>query len=82
MITSGADSLLYMGDAMHHYVVSVQKPEWFNGYDSDQATAAASREALLAQSAASGQRIYAVHFPFPGLGRFEKTEAGYRWIPE
>jgi glyoxylase-like metal-dependent hydrolase (beta-lactamase superfamily II) len=82
MITSGDASLLYMGDAMHHYVISVQKPEWFNGFDADQKTAAASREALLAQASASGQRIYAVHFPFPGLGKFEKHDAGYVWVPE
>jgi glyoxylase-like metal-dependent hydrolase (beta-lactamase superfamily II) len=27
-ITSGPESLLYVGDSMHHYIVSVQKPEW------------------------------------------------------
>jgi glyoxylase-like metal-dependent hydrolase (beta-lactamase superfamily II) len=82
MISSGDASLLYMGDAMHHYVISVQKPDWFNGFDADQPTAAATREALLAQSAASGRRIYAVHFPFPGIGKFEKRDAGYIWVAE
>ncbi len=82
MITSGDASLLYMGDAMHHYVISVQKPDWLNGFDADQKTAAASRVALLASSAADGQRIYAVHFPFPGLGKFEKHDAGYVWVAE
>lgn len=82
LISSGDASLLYMGDAMHHFVISVQQPDWFNGFDADQKTAAASREAVLAQASASGQRIYAVHFPFPGLGKFEKHDAGYVWVPE
>jgi hypothetical protein len=43
---------------------------------------AASRRAVLEQSAASGQRIYAVHFPFPGVGKFEKRSEGLAWIAE
>ena len=82
LITSGESSLLYVGDAMHHYVVSVQKPEWANGFDGDADTAAASRSALLAQSAASGQRLYAVHFPFPGIGKIEQRDGGFVWVPE
>jgi glyoxylase-like metal-dependent hydrolase (beta-lactamase superfamily II) len=81
-ITSGQDSLLYVGDSMHHYVVSLQKPEWSMGFDGDKAVAAKSRAALIADSAASGQRIYAVHFPYPGIGKFEKQGDGYVWVGE
>ncbi len=81
-ITSGADTLLYVGDSMHHYVVSVQKPEWTIAFDGDSATASKSRADLIAQSAASGQRIYAVHFPFPGVGKFEKRADGIVWVAE
>ena len=82
LITSGAESLLYVGDSMHHHVVSVQKPEWPIAYDGDSAVASKSRADLIAQSAASGQRIYAVHFPFPGIGKFEKRGEGYAWVAE
>ena len=81
-ITSGSDTLLYVGDSMHHYVISVQEPEWPMAFDADQKTGAKSRAALIAESAASGQRIYAVHFPFPGLGKFEKQGDGYVWVAE
>lgn len=81
-IASGKDSLLYVGDAMHHYVVSVRKPEWGNSFDGDTATAAASRSALVGQLAASGQRVYAVHFPFPGVGRIEKRDGAFVWVGE
>jgi glyoxylase-like metal-dependent hydrolase (beta-lactamase superfamily II) len=82
LITSGADSLLYVGDAMHHFVVSVQRPEWTISFDGDSATASRSRADLIASSAASGQRIYAVHFPFPGLGKFEKQGDRFAWVAE
>jgi glyoxylase-like metal-dependent hydrolase (beta-lactamase superfamily II) len=81
-ITSGQDSLLYVGDSMHHSVISVQKPDWPMAFDADQGTGAKTRAAVIAESAASGQRIYAVHFPFPGLGKFEKQGDGYVWVAE
>jgi glyoxylase-like metal-dependent hydrolase (beta-lactamase superfamily II) len=81
-ITSGTDSVLYIGDAMHSSIVSVQKPDWPMSFDSDQKVGAASRTSLLAQLAASGQRVYAVHFPFPGVGRIEKRGEGYVWVAE
>lgn len=82
LITSGQDSLLYIGDAMHHFVVSVQKPDWTIDFDADAPTAQASRKALLASSADSGQRIYAVHFPFPGVGGIERKGDEFVWVPE
>jgi glyoxylase-like metal-dependent hydrolase (beta-lactamase superfamily II) len=81
-IGTGKDSLIYVGDSMHHYVVSVQKPEWTIAFDGDKPTATASRQALLAELAASGERVYAVHFPFPGLGRIEKRGQGFAWAAE
>jgi glyoxylase-like metal-dependent hydrolase (beta-lactamase superfamily II) len=81
-ITSGAASLLYVGDAMHHYVLSVQKPDWPMSFDADQALAAKSRAALIADSAARGQRVYAIHFPFPGIGKFEAQGEGFVWVAE
>jgi len=82
LITSGQSSLLYFGDAMHHFVVSVQKPEWTISFDADPSTAEASRSELLARSAASGQRLYGEHFPFPGVGKVESRADGYVWVSE
>lgn len=81
-IISGQDSLLYVGDSMHHYIVSVQKPEWTIAFDGDNATATASRVALISDLAASGQRVYAVHFPFPGIGKMQKQGDGIVWAGE
>jgi glyoxylase-like metal-dependent hydrolase (beta-lactamase superfamily II) len=81
-ITSGTNTLLVFGDALHSFVVSVRHPEWHISFDSDQPTGAASRAALVSQSAASGQRLYAEHFPFPGVGKIIQDKSGYTWLPE
>ena len=82
LITSGDQSLLYIGDTMHHHVISVQQPDWTIAFDGDAATAQASRKEVLENAAASGQRVYAVHFPFPGLGKFEKQGDKFVWVAE
>jgi glyoxylase-like metal-dependent hydrolase (beta-lactamase superfamily II) len=69
MITSGQNSLLYVGDSMHHFVVSVQKPEWTCGFDGDAKTAAASRAALLSQLAADGPWSLSSRAPRTGGAR-------------
>jgi glyoxylase-like metal-dependent hydrolase (beta-lactamase superfamily II) len=81
-ISSGSDSVLYVGDSMHHFVISVQKPEWTMAYDGDKKTGAASRAALIEKLATDGQRVFAVHFPFPGIGKIEKQGDKFVWVPE
>lgn len=81
-ITSGNKSLLYIGDTMHHFVISVRRPDWTIAFDSDAPTAQASRKAVLAESATTRQLIYGVHFPFPGLGRFERRGDGFVWVAQ
>jgi glyoxylase-like metal-dependent hydrolase (beta-lactamase superfamily II) len=81
-IGSGADSVLVFGDVMHSYVVSVRKPHWQVAYDGDKRLAASTRVALVKSSALSGQRLYAEHFPFPGIGKIVKGKDGARWQPE
>jgi len=82
LIGSDGHTLLYLGDALHNFVVSVREPQWQNAFDTDPTTAAASRVALLARVSANGQRLYAVHFPFPGVGKIVKQDTGYAWVPE
>ena len=82
LITSGEASLLYIGDTMHHSVISVQRPDWTIAFDGDAPLAQESRKAVLASAADSGQRVYAVHFPFPGLGTFENRDGTFVWVAE
>ena len=81
-ITSGTESMLLFGDAMHSYLVSVRKPSWKIAFDGDQQLGATTRVALVKSSAASGQRLYSEHFPFPGIGKIVKGKDGASWQPE
>lgn len=82
LIGSGADSVLYVGDSVHHYVISVQKPDWKVEFDRDAPMGQKNRIDVLTHSAESGQRIYAVHFPYPGVGKFERQGDSFVWTPE
>lgn len=82
LITARRVSLLYVGDAVHHFVVSLRKPQWPIAFDGDKETAQASRSNLLGDLAKSGQLVYAVHFPFPGLGKIQRQGDGYAWVPK
>lgn len=82
LVGSGKDSVLVFGDAMHSSVISVTKPEWHVAFDSDQQAGAATRVTLVKRSAASGQRLYSEHFPFPGIGKIVKIDTADRWEPE
>ncbi|HTU64351.1 MAG TPA: MBL fold metallo-hydrolase [Steroidobacteraceae bacterium] len=81
-ITSGAEKLLYVGDSMHHFVISVQRPDWPMAFDADQKVGAKSRADLIAELAKSGERVYAVHFPWPGIGKVQKAGDGAVWVGE
>lgn len=82
-ITSGTEGLLYIGDTMHHSVISVQRPDWTIQFDGDNADQAeASRRALLERAASGNLRLYAVHFPYPGLGRIERRADDFVWVAE
>jgi hypothetical protein len=67
---------------MHSYVVSVRKPFWQVAFDGDPKQGAATRTSLVNASAASGQRLFSEHFPFPGIGKIVKDKGGAHWQPE
>lgn len=81
-ITSGNEQLLYIGDVVHHFVISVQRPEWTVEYDEDAPRAQSTRRAELTRVAKGNLRVYAVHFPFPGLGHVKEQGDSFVWVPE
>ncbi len=84
-ITSGHDQLLVIGDAAHHSVISVQRPDWTIAFDlgaGDAKTAQRSRRALLKRAAEERWQLYSTHFPFPGLGHVQERGDGFLWVPE
>lgn len=81
-IVSGDERLLYLGDVAHHFVISVQRPEWTVQYDQNAPLAQANRRALLQRAADDNLHVYAVHFPFPGLGHIKVQGDSFVWVPD
>lgn len=80
-IESGDERLLYIGEMSHH-VISVQRPEWTMQYDENKTLAKVSRRAMLQRAAEGNLHVYAVHFPFPGLGHIKTQGDSFVWVPE
>jgi glyoxylase-like metal-dependent hydrolase (beta-lactamase superfamily II) len=80
-ISSGQSHLLDIGDMAHSSIISLAKPQWTMGFDSNQAQAKATRTKILATLAASHALIYAPHFPFPGVGHIVSEGDGFMWQP-
>jgi glyoxylase-like metal-dependent hydrolase (beta-lactamase superfamily II) len=80
-ITSGSARLLDVGDTVHSSIISLAKPDWAMGFDSDQAAGKASRLEILPRLAKSQELIFAPHFPFPGVGHIEAAGDGFSWAP-
>lgn len=81
-IGAGADKVFYLGDLAHHSVISVQRPAWSIQFDHDRPAAEAMRQQTLAKLAAEPTRVFAVHFPFPGIGQIVAEGQGLVWKPE
>jgi len=82
LITDGQNQLLYTGDLMHHWVLSVEHPDWTVGYDDDATAGKKARLDEITALRASGAHIYAYHFPFPGLGKIQTREGRAMFISE
>jgi glyoxylase-like metal-dependent hydrolase (beta-lactamase superfamily II) len=82
MIRSKNKSVFYIGDTVHHFVISLRKPEWPCGFDADATTSEASRKAVLGAAAKGQQLIFSPHLPFPGLGKVSGSEGAFRWVPK
>lgn len=80
-VESAGQRLMIWGDAIVHYAISFQRPDWQLVADMDNETAIATRERLLDMAAADRLLVTAYHLPFPALGFVEKLDEGYRFVP-
>jgi glyoxylase-like metal-dependent hydrolase (beta-lactamase superfamily II) len=80
-IVSGGDRILDIGDSAHSSIISLIRPDWAMGFDSDRAVGRASREKLLSDLSKSHERVFSPHFPYPGVGTVESEGIHYRWQP-
>lgn len=81
LISSGRDQLLLWGDIVHSHALQFSHPEVTNDFDSDQAQAAATRQALFKKVFEEKLLVAGDHLPFPGFGHMSRDGAGYQWVP-
>lgn len=81
-VFSGNETLTHLADLIHSDALLFPHPEWgFNG-DTDIDMAAATRKKTLAVLAATRQKVFGYHLPWPGIGHVKTQGNGYEWIPE
>ena len=76
---SGDEQLLMWGDVVHVPAVQFAHPEWRLSFDTDGATAAASRARVLDMVASDRIGVLGSHLPFPGHGYVRRGPDGYRY---
>ena len=81
-IASGGEKIEDIGDTAHSSIISLERPGWTGWIDEDPKAAAATRAKELKRLAASGERIFAPHFPYPGVGWIVARGRGYAWKPD
>lgn len=79
-VSSGASTLVHVGDAFHSQAFDLDNPRWATAFDLDPAEAFASRLKLLDQAEADRTLLMSYHMPFPGLGRVHKAGDRYVWF--
>lgn len=81
-IRSGKESMLHIMDVAHHHVLMFTDPAWGIEFDHEPEEAVRTRRKVWAQLAASNERAYGFHLPWPGLGRVAAQKHGYAWRAE
>ena len=76
-LSSGSDQLMISNDTAYVPALSAAHLDWRGFFDQDGDMAEVSRRKLLDRVVAEKMAICGYHFPFPGVGTFEKDGAGY-----
>lgn len=81
-VRNGSDAAMIVGDALVNHHLAFARPGLPGGSDQDPETAAATRERLLDRLTSEQLPLVGFHLPEGGIGRAEKVEDGYRYVPE
>lgn len=77
---SGAESIIILGDALTHPLISFAHPDWMPASDQDGERAVATRRGLLDRLAAEKLRLIGYHLPGAGVGHVERKGSAFRFI--
>lgn len=80
-LTSGGESMVFIGDMIHVGAVQLPNPAVTIQFDVDQDQARAQRQKHFATLAKAHELIAASHLDFPGVGYLRASSEGYEWVP-
>ena len=81
-IRDGSNAVMVGGDAIGNHHVAFERPDWASGADQDTELGAKTRLRLLDQLATDKITLLGFHLPHGGLGRVERNDDAYRFVPE
>lgn len=77
----GSDGLIIAGDVATNQIASFQFPDVRFGFDTDSALAISNRRKILDRAATDRITLLGYHWTYPGIGRAERHEGAYRYVP-
>jgi glyoxylase-like metal-dependent hydrolase (beta-lactamase superfamily II) len=80
-IQSEGKRFVIAADAVTHYVMAIQRPDWYFDMDDEKDKAVETRKRILDMLATDRVMMTAFHMPFPGVGWIERSGSGYRYVP-
>lgn len=80
VLHSASGSVLLVGDALTHQILSFEHPEWPTGADQDQEKGIQTRLKLLDRLAQDKLALIGFHLSHPGVGYVEKTDTGFQYV--
>jgi glyoxylase-like metal-dependent hydrolase (beta-lactamase superfamily II) len=78
VVTSGGKTVYVQSDVCNNIAVFAPYPGWHGFFDQDPPKAAATRKRVYDMLATEKLPVQGYHFPFPALGRVERSGGGYR----
>lgn len=80
-IAGSHEPLIVLGDALTHPVISFKYPGWTPAADHEPDLGVATRMKLLDRLASDRNPIIGYHLPDPGLGRVERRDGAFAFVP-
>jgi glyoxylase-like metal-dependent hydrolase (beta-lactamase superfamily II) len=80
-VESDTERLLVIGDVVHVPSLQFEQPEVTWEFDGDQQEALKARLEILERASAPNHFVAGMHLDFPGIGRVEKKESAFSFIP-
>lgn len=81
VVESGEQTLIVIGDLIHHAAVQFPNPWFPAATDWDPKEANAERVRIFQQAADRGFWIAGAHISFPGIGHVRSDRGAYLWVP-